>query len=209
MDLTCFNWIQLIKKSSLPPNAKYIAFYLSTFMNMEHRIAWPSQSRIARETGLSDRTVGRQIKTLSDEHWLTIKKAAKAKPADGASENNTQIYHHNVYEITIPEAVLSTIRGDIVSGQGVAGVTGGGSRGDTDDRADPSQCRTNNNKNNNSNNNKDVFHQSHKPFFSHAEATHDNDKPDKEAALTEIRKAAQVAREANGPKPKSERTNAA
>lgn len=47
-----FNWVQLVKSSNMPWQSKYICFYLSTFMNAEQDITWPSLEQMEHETGL-------------------------------------------------------------------------------------------------------------------------------------------------------------
>lgn len=111
MDLTCFNWIQLIKKTDLPSNAKLLAFYLSTFMNAEHDIAWPSQSRISSETGLTEPTVRKYLKFLDEKGWLVTRK--KARVISSGSQN----YHHNEYLINIPEQRVSSLLSDMSRGK--------------------------------------------------------------------------------------------
>lgn len=143
MDLTCFNWIQIIKKTDLPSNAKLVCFYLSTFMNAEHDIAWPSQSRIAAETGLSKPTVNKWLQYLDKTGWLVTKKKFRA-----VSSGN-QNYHHNEYMVSIPKHRLNEL-------------TAGHSTGKTveeqrlnESGAEVKPFNTNNNINNNSNNNKE------------------------------------------------------
>ena len=133
IDLTCFNWIQVIKKTDLPANAKLVCFYLSTFMNAENDIAWPAQSRIAHETGLSEPTVRKWLQFLNDKGWLITRK--KARVLSSGSQN----YHHNEYMITIPEQrvndlLLGQSRGKINSEQRV-----------NESRAEGKQFTTNNN----------------------------------------------------------------
>jgi len=71
IDITIFNWIQVVKKySNLPQQARHLCHYLSTFMNAEQNIAWPSQARIVAETGMSKATVNRYLKLLEGEHWI-------------------------------------------------------------------------------------------------------------------------------------------
>jgi len=71
IDHTIFNWIQLVKKdASIPSVAKHLCHYLSTFMNMEQNVAWPSLKRIQHETGLAHSTVAKYLKWLDDHGWL-------------------------------------------------------------------------------------------------------------------------------------------
>jgi biotin operon repressor len=100
IDLTCFNWVQLIKKADLPPNAKLIAFHLSTFMNMEHDIAWPSQARISAETGLARSTVVKWIDYLCDQGWLVKRSRAKVISTLGGPQAQ------NEYLINVPQKVV-------------------------------------------------------------------------------------------------------
>lgn len=88
IDVTCFNWIKLVQKSELPPHAKYLAHYLSTYMNQNQDVAWPSQSRIKAETSLSHSTVLKYLKVLETAEWITREK--------GNSTTNTR------YTINVP-----------------------------------------------------------------------------------------------------------
>lgn len=88
IDVTCFNWIKLVQKSELPPHAKYLAHYLSTYMNQNQDVAWPSQSRIKAETSLSHSTVLKYLKVLEKAEWITREK--------GNSTTNTR------YTINVP-----------------------------------------------------------------------------------------------------------
>jgi hypothetical protein len=54
----------------MPPNAKYVALYLSTYMNTHQDMAWPSLKRIEGETGLAHATVIKWINFLVSEGWL-------------------------------------------------------------------------------------------------------------------------------------------
>jgi len=70
IDVTCFNWIKIIQKSTLSSNAKYVAHYLSTYMNQNQDIAWPSQSRMVSEMGISKDTLCRKLDELESKGWL-------------------------------------------------------------------------------------------------------------------------------------------
>jgi len=144
MDLTCFNWAQLVKKSSLPANAKYLALYLSTFMNYEHNVAWPSVPRIIKETGLTKPTVTKWLNYLHDEGWLTKRINTRSVMTKGGEQLQ------NEYEIGIPESILRGVSnlptldkgGQTVDQRGANCSTKGGK-----------QLTPNNNSNNNNNNN--------------------------------------------------------
>jgi len=99
MDLTCFNWVQIVKKSDLPANAKYLALYLSTFMNAEHDIAWPSLRRISDETSMALSTVQKYLSALDQEKYLVKRSAAHAV------KTKSGVQMQNEYTINIPEKV--------------------------------------------------------------------------------------------------------
>lgn len=100
MDLTCFNWVQLIKKSSLPGNAKYLALYLSTFMNAEQNMAWPSISRICDETGMSRHTIIKYTSLLEDNKWLIVNRNGRQISTPGGIQAN------NEYLVNVPAKVV-------------------------------------------------------------------------------------------------------
>jgi len=102
MDLTCFNWIQVIKKDrELSFHSKAIAMYLSTFMNAEHDTAWPSQQRISDELGISKPTVIKYIKELESAEYLTISK--KRNLSKGGDQE------YNCYQVGFPLRVVKEI----------------------------------------------------------------------------------------------------
>jgi len=98
-DDTCFNWVQIVKKSEIPANAKYLALYLGTFMNHEQDIAWPSMERISYETGLAKNTCRKWIGWLHDNKWLSV--ARNSKPHHGPGG----IQYHNQYQICLPDLI--------------------------------------------------------------------------------------------------------
>lgn len=95
-----WNWRNLIFKSDLPANAKYIGCYLSTWMNEWGDNCYPSTKRIAHETSLSEPTVIKYIQVLRDTGWLETRK----KKYDG------QAWARNQYYPNIPEKVLKEIK---------------------------------------------------------------------------------------------------
>jgi len=101
MDYTVFNWEQVIKKADLPANAKYIAFYLGTFMNAENDMAWPSLKRIEHETKLTRPTILKYIDVLVDEGFLIKGKRVHT------SQGGEQL--HNTYLVSIPEKVVKDV----------------------------------------------------------------------------------------------------
>lgn len=113
IELSCFNWVQLIKKEKMPSGAKLTALYLSTFMNAEHNIAWPSQARIAYETGQTKRTVIKWLNYLSDNQWLSIKKNHHHM------SNGMQQYLHNEYLISIPKQTIEDALNEAIRGESI------------------------------------------------------------------------------------------
>ena len=71
IDQSCFDWQKIIlQKTDLPSNAKYMALYLATYMNLNRDVAWPSQKTIERETGLSHPSVLKYLDLLCSEGWV-------------------------------------------------------------------------------------------------------------------------------------------
>jgi hypothetical protein len=64
-------WRDAAVSSDLPPYAKYLVLYLTTFMNGGRDVAWPSQARIIAETGLSSATVNKYLGVLAEDGWLS------------------------------------------------------------------------------------------------------------------------------------------
>ena len=96
-DISMFNWrLMIIRYADLPPNAKYLALHLSTYMNEWGDNCFPSIQRIVHETGLSKPTVCKYLGVLRDTDWLTAQK----KGFDG------QGWAHNQYYPNIPEKAV-------------------------------------------------------------------------------------------------------
>jgi len=104
LDLSCFDWVQLIKKSDLPANAKYLGLYLGTFMNHDNDVAWPSMKRISYETGLSIPTARKWLDYLDEKGWLIKKRAVRQifNPIGGTQKQNE-------YLANIPEDILRRV----------------------------------------------------------------------------------------------------
>ena len=95
IDITCFNWVKMIQKSTLGKYEKYVAHYLSTYMNLNNDIAWPSQSRMYGEMSISQATLNRALNKLESEGWLTRER--------GNPTTNTR------YLINIPTGAIQDI----------------------------------------------------------------------------------------------------
>lgn len=147
IQMNCFNWIQLVKKSGMPSGANHVALYLATFMNSEHDIAWPSQSRISYETGLSGPTVRKWLNYLSDEGWLVIRRNAREIQTAGG----TQL--QNEYLINVPEDVIQRIVNDLPTQ--IQGGKTADERWVNESSKVGKQFTPNNNRNNNKNNKKE------------------------------------------------------
>jgi len=95
IDMTCFNWVKLILKTDLPANAKFVGLYLSTYMNLNQDMAFPSLRRIEAETSLSHPSVLKYIGILVDEGWLA------KQSGDRVTSNR--------YWINIPQKVVTEV----------------------------------------------------------------------------------------------------
>jgi len=70
---------------------------------MEHNIAWPAQSRISHETGLTEPTVRKWLQYLAKNEWLIIRKKAKLSFTKGGNQ------YHNEYLISIPDEIIRRV----------------------------------------------------------------------------------------------------
>lgn len=99
-----------IRASDLPPTARLVALVVSCYMDADGRNAYPSQETIARDSGLSLRTVRTWIDRLIDLGWLTV-----ARESSGRSSRR--------YKATVPSGVApaplaeSLVATDAVAGQ--------------------------------------------------------------------------------------------
>ena len=140
MDKSCFNWRQLVLKSDLPPNSKYIALYLSTFMNEQHDMAWPSLRRIEHETGLTRKTVIKHIRIMEESGWLIASRSSQPVGTKGGWQAA------NCYITDVPDQAIKKIA------QGGVAVTPPLAQGGViDDRKVVEPVHHNNNLNNNIN----------------------------------------------------------
>lgn len=88
------DWLEAIWTADLPSNSKYVASYLRTYMNAKRDLCWPSIGRISRETGLSEQTVRKHLKSLEDSGWLAIERS------EGGHSGTT-----NRYQAVIPSEI--------------------------------------------------------------------------------------------------------
>lgn len=92
MSTSVIDWLELIWKTELPSNSKYVASYLRTYMNMKRDLCWPSVGRISKETGLSEQTVRAHIKRLEAAGWLEVDRS------EGGHSGTT-----NRYKASVPD----------------------------------------------------------------------------------------------------------
>ena len=119
--LSMINWLNCIWESDLPSNSKYLAAYLRKFMNDNQDMAWPSYSRISKETGLARPTISKYLAILDEKGWLKREK--------GNSEKNTVYYAVFPTEL---EQQLALVNGEGSKGDllGVVKEVNYGSKGD-------------------------------------------------------------------------------
>ncbi|MCP4115382.1 MAG: helix-turn-helix domain-containing protein [Desulfobacteraceae bacterium] len=86
------NWLNLVFSAELPPYAKLIASYLSTYMNARNQCAWPSIARISAECSIARRSVFTHLDELENSGWLSRK--------SGGQHDGKNIA--NLYTITVP-----------------------------------------------------------------------------------------------------------
>ena len=79
-----FNWVKLVLSTDLPMPSKAICMYLSTFMNMENEVAWPSRSRIEAELGISRGALNKHLDIIEMAGWISRDR--------GDSKTNTRYY---------------------------------------------------------------------------------------------------------------------
>ena len=97
-DITCFNWIKMVQKSSLGAYEKSVAHYLSTYMNQNQDVAWPSQSRMFTEMSIAKSTLNKSLNALESKGWLVRER--------GCPNKNTR------YLINVPtEAIQLALEG--------------------------------------------------------------------------------------------------
>ncbi len=97
-----------------------VALFLARCANGDADIAWPSQKRIADETGMSERSVRNQIDVLEDRGWLV-------RTRGGLSVGEKK--RVSTYELTVPEREIPTAGDaglDFKPAGGAVGPTAGG-----------------------------------------------------------------------------------
>lgn len=83
-----FSWERAIAHSDLAPTTRLVAFAIALHQNRLDDVVWPSQARLASETGLSRQSVNTHIRVLETRGFIT--KTAR----DGRSA---------LYSLTVPD----------------------------------------------------------------------------------------------------------
>lgn len=65
-----FTWRSAICQSDLPSTSRHVALVLSLHMSELGESCYPSQARLAKETGLARETVSRHLAKLEEEGWI-------------------------------------------------------------------------------------------------------------------------------------------
>lgn len=85
-------------------------------MNLEHDIAWPSQRRIAHETGLSRSTVVKHLDIMEKAGYL-IKRSASHQVITAGGPQQQNEYLINIPEKVVREIYHLQIKGGTADGQ--------------------------------------------------------------------------------------------
>lgn len=91
-----FTWRSGITLSSLPPTTRHVLLTISLYMNEKGESAFPSQAKLAVDTGLSARSVGEHIRRATSEGFLEVVK----------SIGQGQAWAQSYYEPCLPAAVI-------------------------------------------------------------------------------------------------------
>lgn len=131
--LTRFEWERVVMQVEMPPTAKLIALALATFGNRSGANIHPGNKRLARELGLSLRTVERQVDWLRT-HGL-IEQTFQGRSAGRRGLANT---YRLVVADDLPDLVTFAVSPDTAVGSSDAGTddTDDGSSDGTPDTGD-------------------------------------------------------------------------
>jgi hypothetical protein len=99
-----YAWLQLMASEHGPPNpcTRLVLFGLSLHMKKNGDDCFPSQARIARQTGLSERAVRDNLKRAVSDGWLAL----GTRPREG----NKPGFVYNVYTPKLPEIAVRQVR---------------------------------------------------------------------------------------------------
>src|SRR4051812_29224564 len=74
-----FTWRSAICESDLPATTRHVALALSLYMSERGDSAHPGATRLARDTGLSERCVRSQLAKLAETGWLILRERGGEK----------------------------------------------------------------------------------------------------------------------------------
>lgn len=94
-----FSWRSALCDSGLPPTTRHVALTLSLHMNERGGSCFPSQTTLARETGLNKDTVKVHLRSLANAGWL------HRKVERDEARVGTRVY----YSATVPQGVQNTV----------------------------------------------------------------------------------------------------
>ncbi len=83
-----FKWERALRQSGLPPSTRLVLLALASYMDTDGTRAFPSQLTLARDTGLSDRTVRGHLARAIAEGWLVCI-ARGHRRGDGTTRSNS------------------------------------------------------------------------------------------------------------------------
>lgn len=69
-----YTWRSAIVNSELPSTTRHVLLTLSLYINDMGQSAYPSIERLSRETGLTDRAVGKHLKIAKEQGWVRVSK---------------------------------------------------------------------------------------------------------------------------------------
>lgn len=93
-----FTWQAAIRKSDLSSNSKLVLLMLSLYMNHITTTAWPSNTTLASDTGLSKRAVQRALEEARDKGFIV--KEQRFEQGKGQTSN--------LYHATIPMELIES-----------------------------------------------------------------------------------------------------
>lgn len=93
-----FTWQAAIRKSDMSSNCKLVLLMLSLYMNHVTTSAWPSNTTLASDTGLSKRAVQRALQEARDKGFLVKEERFTEKKGQTS----------NLYTATTPVTLIDT-----------------------------------------------------------------------------------------------------
>ena len=102
-----FKWFQWAKGlEGLKPPQKAVLLLLADYFNEEEGCAWPSQERLARDSGYNRTTIHRAIKALKQLGYISIQKTSRSS---GHFSNNEYRLHY-VAESNMAESNMAVLQ---------------------------------------------------------------------------------------------------